>query len=113
MRTVGLVLLASGLAAAAQAADGDPQAGRRLISAVDCGVCHVIPGIAGARGAVGPSLAGFGRRAFIAGTLPNRLPILVDWVRRAPELVPGTAMPAFPFSDREALDVAAFLQTLR
>lgn len=93
--------------------DGDPEAGRQAIARVDCGVCHVIPGVAGARGSVGPSLEGFALRAYIAGTLPNRPSLLVDWVRNAPALVPSTAMPPLPLSSREAQDVAAFLYTLR
>lgn len=97
----------------AQAIDGDAEAGRRLVARVDCGVCHTIPGVAGARGKVGPSLDGFAERVYIAGSLPNRPGVLMDWVRRAPEMMPNTAMPPFPFSDREALDIAAFLYILR
>ncbi len=110
--TMALALAACGQPPA-QATDGDAQAGRSLIARFDCGVCHTIPGIAGARGKVGPSLDGFAERAYIAGSLPNRPRVLMDWVRRAPEMAPNTAMPPFPFTDREALDVAAYLYTLR
>ena len=49
----------------------------------------------------------------IAGRLPNRPDVLAHFVRRAPELVPGTTMPAMPLSEKEARDVAAYLYTLR
>ena len=35
---------------------GDPQRGRVALVQFDCGVCHVIPGVTGARGMVGPPL---------------------------------------------------------
>ena len=94
-------------------AGGDSAAGKAVIAAIGCGACHAIPGIPGARGTVGPPLAGFARRAYIAGVIPNRPELLVQWVRDAPSLVPDTAMPALPLSERQALDVAAYLYTLR
>ncbi|WP_207462389.1 c-type cytochrome [Azospirillum sp. SYSU D00513] len=92
--------------------NGDVQAGRKVVEQVECGVCHRIPGIPGAHGIVGPPLKEFGRRAYIAGLFPNRLDRLAHWVRNAPELAPGTAMPAMPINEREARDVAAFLHSL-
>ena len=50
---------------------GDRSEGRRLIDRFECGVCHTIPGVAGAGGVVGPPLNGFGRRTLIGGVLPN------------------------------------------
>lgn len=93
--------------------DGDPETGARVIGAIGCGVCHVVPGVPGPRGTVGPSLEGFAHRAFIAGAVPNRPDLLVEWVGNAPALVPDTAMPALPLSEQEARDVAAYLYTLR
>ncbi|MBF0307121.1 MAG: c-type cytochrome [Alphaproteobacteria bacterium] len=92
---------------------GDPDRGRTVIARYECGACHRIPGIAGARGKVGPPLAGFGRRAMIAGTLPNRPDALLPWLRDPPAQVAGTAMPALGLTEREAGDVAAYLYTLR
>lgn len=92
---------------------GDPEAGRTLIGRLECGTCHSIPGVTGARGIVGPPLDGFGRRAYIAGILPNRADTLAHWVRAAPELAPATAMPAMPIDERAAQDIAAYLHTLR
>jgi mono/diheme cytochrome c family protein len=92
---------------------GDPERGRAVIAEVECGVCHSIPGIAGADGIVGPPLEDFAQRQFIAGVLPNRPGVLARWVREAPSLVPETGMPDMPLTDEEARDVAAYLYTLR
>ena len=48
----------------------------------------------------------------IAGRLPNRPDVLAAFVRNAPALVPGTAMPAMPLTEEESRDVAAYLYTL-
>lgn len=92
---------------------GDAEAGRSIIAQVECGVCHSIPGVTGARGIVGPPLEEFGRRQFIAGFLPNQPGLLARWVREAPSLVPETGMPDMPLSEDQARDVAAYLYTLR
>lgn len=113
MRAAALLLLLLAACDAVPPGDGDPEGGRRVIARLDCGVCHAIPGIPGARGRVGPPLAGFASRAYIGGAVPNRPALLVQWLRDAPSLAPGTAMPPFPLSEREAADVAAYLYTLR
>lgn len=92
---------------------GDPESGARVIARVDCGVCHEIPGVRGARGIAGPPLAGFARRASIGGVAPNRASELVRWLRDAPSIAPDTGMPALPLTEDEARDAAAYLYTLR
>jgi hypothetical protein len=52
-------------------AGGDPAAGKHLIKRYGCGSCHVVPGVTGANGMVGPPLEYFSRRAYIAGEVPN------------------------------------------
>jgi cytochrome c1 len=94
-------------------ADGDPERGRDAIARVGCGVCHVIPGVRGPDGVVGPSLAKVGSRVYLAGSLPNRPPVMAQFVRDAPSLVPGTAMPDLPLDEQAARDVAAYLYTLQ
>jgi cytochrome c2 len=69
--------------------------------------------VRGARGRVGPSLAGFAGRGYIAGVLPNTPDNLVWWLRDPPEVVPRTAMPDLGLGQAEARHVAAFLATLR
>jgi cytochrome c1 len=99
--------------ASAELGAGDAAAGRALVSTLACGACHAVPGIRGADGTVGPSLAGFGRRNLIAGTIPNEAAALAAFVRNAPSLVPSTAMPPMPLTESQARDVAAFLLALR
>jgi hypothetical protein len=91
----------------------NPERGRSMIGKIGCGVCHDIPGIHGARGIVGPSLAGFGARALIGGVVPNRPDQLVRWIRDAPSLAPNTGMPSLPLSEDDARHVAAYLYSLR
>jgi cytochrome c len=92
---------------------GDAELGRAWIQELRCGVCHQIPGVRGARGIVGPSLDGFGRRPLIAGQLANTPGNLVAWLQNPPALQPGTAMPEVGLDAGKARDVAAFLYRLR
>ena len=92
---------------------GDPERGRALIASYGCTACHAIPGIAAFVGTVGPPLAGFSRRAYIAGRLPNRPMTLTAWLRDPPAIDPATAMPDVGLSEAEARHVAAYLYTLR
>lgn len=92
---------------------GDAERGRALIASYGCTACHAVPGVAAFVGTVGPSLAGFSRRAYIAGRLPNRPMMLTAWLRDPPSVDPETAMPDLGLSEAEALHVAAYLYTLR
>jgi mono/diheme cytochrome c family protein len=89
----------------------DPDRGRVAMERVGCGACHIIPGI-WPEGEVGPRLGGIAGRSLIAGRLPNRPDMLAAFVRNAPALAPGSAMPAMPLSETEARDVAAYLYAL-
>jgi cytochrome c len=91
----------------------DPEEGAILLSAHGCGSCHSIPGVSGASGTIGPPLAGYARRAYIAGKLPNRLDNLMRWIRDPQAIEPGTAMPSLPVNEAEARAMAAYLYTLR
>jgi cytochrome c len=92
---------------------GNPDRGARLISDYGCGSCHVVPGVSGARGLVGPPLTDFGRRSYIAGVLPNNADNLQHWIRDPQGVVPGNAMPDLGVSAVDARDIAAYLLTLR
>lgn len=94
-------------------AGGDPQRGKEAIGAYGCAACHRIPGVRGARGIVGPPLAGFGSRTYIAGSIPNRPDGLTRWIMDAPSLRPDTAMPNMRVPLSDAKDVAAYLYSLR
>lgn len=90
-------------------AGGDAGRGRAAVIALECGACHRIPGIPGARGTVGPPLGGYRKRVYVAGRNPNVPDQLVAWIRHAPSLDPGTAMPDLDVSETEARDIAAYL----
>ena len=93
--------------------DADAANGLRLVAAKGCGACHTFPGVTWPRGGLGPSLENFARQGLIAGRLPNQPGVLMQFVRNAPALVPGTAMPAILMTDQEARDVTAYLLTLK
>lgn len=94
-------------------AGGDAERGARLLAHYQCGACHAIPAIAGARGQLGPPLQGFGRRAYIAGHLPNGSDMLARWIVDPRSLVPTTPMPAMGASEADARDMAAYLLSLQ
>ncbi len=87
--------------------------GRDAIQSRHCGACHDIPGVVGAHGVIGPPLASFSRRTFVAGLLPNSPENLVRWLREPQRVDPLTAMPTLGLDDAEARNVAAYLYTLR
>ncbi|HEY0582382.1 MAG TPA: cytochrome c oxidase subunit II [Chloroflexota bacterium] len=90
-------------------------AGRQLVAQKGCGGCHVIPGVQGAVGTVGPNLAGVASRNRIAGgVVPNNGPDdLKKWLINPPALKPGTQMPNLGLTDDDATKIAAFLETLK
>jgi len=92
---------------------GNADAGRELVAHFGCGSCHVAPGVAGANARIGPSLAHLGGQAYIAGVVVNTPGELVRWLMDPPAVKPGTAMPNFGLSRRDATDIAAYLLSLR
>lgn len=90
---------------------GDPEAGRSAVARYGCGGCHVIPGVPGASGSVGPSLSHIGGQVFIAGELQNTPDNLMLWIRSPRAVEPHTAMPDMGVTDRDARDIAAYLYT--
>ncbi|MBV9404682.1 MAG: c-type cytochrome [Acidobacteriaceae bacterium] len=92
---------------------GNWRVGRHLIYSYGCGSCHVIPGVAEAKGTVGPPLEGFASRIYIAGSLENTPENLFRWIAKPQEIVPGSAMPDLGISDGQAHDIAAYLYTLQ
>jgi mono/diheme cytochrome c family protein len=123
------VLGATGAACAPSAAptpgpaDDNPERGRQIVSATAqprCGTCHTIPGIEGAVGTIGPSLAGIGSRASerVPG-VPANVYLRQSLTEPNAYIVEGFASPSVMPSYREQLndqeldDVVAFLLTLR
>ncbi|WP_439599239.1 c-type cytochrome [Falsiroseomonas sp.] len=95
-----------------QVAGGDAARGRLAIAAHGCGACHVIPGIEGAVAWVGPPLMEWARRSYVGGRLPNAPENLVAFLQNPQAVSPGSAMPALPLQQSEAVDIAAYLYTL-
>ena len=94
------------------AAVGDVAAGAELIERAGCGSCHMIPGIDGADGLVGPPLIHWSRRVMIAGLLKNTPSNLVTWLMAPQDVVPNNAMPDLGLSEEQARDIAAYLYTI-
>jgi cytochrome c len=92
---------------------GDVERGRATVAQFGCGGCHVVPGVPGAVGRVGPPLGQLAERAFIAGSLPNDGETLVRWIRDPQTLLPRTAMPDLGVGDAQARDIAAYLYSVR
>jgi mono/diheme cytochrome c family protein len=97
----------------APAAAPDADRGRTAILQYACITCHVIPGVVGANAPVGPPLAGMAARSLIAGVLPNTSENLVRFLRYPKDVKPLGAMPNLGVTERDAVDMAAYLRTLR
>jgi cytochrome c2 len=99
--------------AGAQGMYGSPQRGAALISQIGCGSCHIIPGIRGAQGLVGPPLDHMSRRIFIAGLLRNTPDNMMRWIMHPQAIVRGNAMPEMGLGSTDARDIASYLSTLK
>lgn len=88
---------------------GSVRRGAAAIDRLGCGACHLVPGVPGAHGQVGPPLAGIGERAYIAGVLSNTADNMVRWIVDPRGVDSLTAMPDVGATEREARDIAAYL----
>ncbi len=123
MRVAALVQVSTWLLLAACGADiesrqepqtsGDARRGRAALERHDCDVCHVIPGVRGTAGRVGPSLKDFAHRPHLAGKFATGEGQVIRWILDPPAMAPRTAMPAVGVSEAEARDMAAYLLTLK
>jgi cytochrome c1 len=86
-----------------------------LMAQKGCGGCHVIPGVAGATGTVGPSLADIGSKTSIAAgaVQVGSRDDLVRWIVDPPAIKPGTQMPKLSLTPEEADKMVAYLELLR
>ncbi|HEY0156254.1 MAG TPA: c-type cytochrome [Thermoanaerobaculia bacterium] len=99
---------------AAPAATVSVDEGRQLVSRYGCGVCHVVPGVEGAQGRLGPSLAGIASRPKISfGTVDNTPANLAQFIQDPASRNPQTSMPPMAITDAEADAIAAYLGTLK
>jgi cytochrome c2 len=94
-----------------QAAGPGPDARRGAVElrAFGCGGCHRIPGIEGADGRVGPSLANLSDRLYIAGSLPVTPENVVRWIVDPKAVAPATLMPDLGVAQAQAADMTLYL----
>lgn len=85
----------------------------QLMIQYGCPSCHVIPGVPGAAGKVGPSLDSLAQRSYIAGVLPNTPENLEHWVMHPQSIHPGTAMPEMGVTSSDARTITEFFQSDR
>jgi putative membrane protein len=94
-------------------AGSDHERGQQIMGAYGCPTCHVIPGVRGATGKVGPPLTGVADRVYLAGRVANEPQNMIDWIRNPQKIDPQTAMPNTGVTERDARDIAAYLYTLK
>ena len=88
---------------------GDPVRGRVALTQYACHSCHMVPGLAGSKVYVGRPLEDMAGRGYIAGKLPNTQANMVRWIMDPQAIDPGNAMPAMGVSERDAIDISAYL----
>jgi cytochrome c2 len=98
---------------AEQTTGGSVDRGEHLLYSYNCGSCHSIRRIPEAKGTVGPPLDGFANRSYIAGSLVNTPENLVRWIKDPKQIEPESAMPKLGLTSEQAVDIAAYLYTLR
>jgi cytochrome c2 len=104
-------LLALG-ALAACSGNGDRYAEAKRLIGANCVTCHTVPGIPGANGTIGPSLAGVAHRALLAGRFPNTPATMARWIQHPQAMLPGTAMPEMGLTPEQTRAIADYLYTL-
>lgn len=84
----------------------------KTLIAQNCAACHRVPGVAVARGRVGPSLAQIRQQQIIAGYFANSPGLLTRWIEHPQELLPGNAMPDMHLSHEQAMTIVDYLYTM-
>jgi cytochrome c len=110
---ITLVLLAACKGQEPSPVAGDPNHGKQLIEQYGCTSCHIIPGIEGPKGMVGPSLEHVASRQIIAGSIPNAPQNMTAYLQNPQAANPQNVMPNLGIKPDEARDIAAYLYTLK
>jgi cytochrome c2 len=92
---------------------GEAGRGRVAMQQYACHSCHTIPGVIGADKVTCPPLSGIASRMYIAGALPNTPENMLRWIEHPQQVDPLTAMPDMRVKERDALDMVAYLYTLK
>ena len=87
--------------------------GKQALYQYACSTCHTIPGVTSSSPNVGPPLVGMASRTLIAGKLSNTQDNMILWLRNPNDVKPNTAMPNLSITQEDAVDMAAYLATLR
>ena len=95
---------------AAELTGGHPRLGRDAMVSLGCVACHQVPGFFGTKPQIGPPLADFALRTFIAGTAENTPENLIRFIRDPRSIAPRSAMPKLPMSDATDEPVAVIAQ---
>jgi cytochrome c len=96
-------------AASGAAGDDGAERGRALLRHYECWACHRIAGVGGATSDIGPPLDDVGKRAYLAGVLPNERANMARWIEKPQSIKPGSAMPDQGVTAADAQDMAAYL----
>ncbi len=91
---------------------GDVMRGKSAFRRYGCGNCHEIHGAFSAQGHAGPAFHDFAFQLYLPGGLTNNPQSLVEWLRHPRRVQPSTAMPDLNVSERDAVDMAAYLYSL-
>jgi cytochrome c2 len=88
---------------------GDAATGQKLVREIGCVGCHLMEGEqapkVGSRRRFGPALSKLGSKV--------KPEWLYHWLKEPRHYAPGTRMPNMRLTDQEAMDIAAYLITLR
>ncbi len=95
------------------ASAGDAKRGAQLIDQYGCSACHSIPGIAGPKGMIGPSLDHIGSRSFIARKFPNTPETMTKWLQNPQAMDPQNTMPNLGITPADSRDITAYLFSLK
>jgi putative membrane protein len=108
-RVAPLALLALLISGCRQQPHGKAHA---LMQQYGCPSCHVIPGVKGAEGVVGPPLTAVSRRTYLAGRIANTPENMTRWIMNPKEIDDKTAMPVMGISRDNAQEIVRYLSTL-
>src|SRR5438046_1625501 len=91
---------------------GNSDHGKQLMVQYGCTACHIIPGVEGPRGMVGPSLEHMASRK-IAGKFPNDTETMIRWLQNPQSMDPQSGMPSVSVTPADARDMTSYLANLR
>lgn len=96
-----------------QAQAGEALEPLAIMRARGCTACHVIPGIAEARGTMGPTLKGLGKRKrMVDRTLTNNDKNMRRWLKNPKAVKSDTMMPNVGLTDEEIEVLVAHFRSL-